>query len=63
MSCSLGTGVGCRVKFLLQSKIFQFLSSISEGRCYCIACTNLYGFLERDFFGRCVYSSFKGVSY
>lgn len=51
------------MKFLLQSKIFQFLSSISEGRCYCIACTNLYGFFERDFFGRCVYSSFKGVSY
>lgn len=44
-----GTGVCCRVKFLLQIVIFQFLYSISEGRCYCITCIILCKFSARDF--------------
>lgn len=45
-----GTGIWYRVKFLLQNGIFQFLYSISEGRCYCITCIILYEFSARDVF-------------
>lgn len=44
-----GIGVWCRVRFLLQNMIFQFLYSISEGKCYCITCIILYEFSARDF--------------